>query len=264
MNKGPRFLLLNAALAAFCSSLICASEVAFPAAQIEGGKYSFFLLNGNSSEKLNFRVTNKDEIKVGNNSYFSQVSNDLASDGKSGSFFAKLVVNPDNGLYYWFKAGLSSYSLEIPSDTVRNRLSGQDRGMVFGFGARKLLFPATIVSPAVAFDLGMDYSAYNIDSFSSGGAAPVAVTDKLEISEIQADFVVSRKLRNFEPYGGLKVYRKAITLTDKAGFANVSGTKDSAGLFLGLKMSFYRHEAFVIEGSFGQDTDFTAGLNIGF
>lgn len=257
------FLILNSALAAFSGSLIYGSEVAFPAAQVEQGKCSFFLLYGNSSDKLNFNVTGRDQIKVGNNSYFSNVSNDLESDGSGKSVFAKVVINPDNGLYYWFKAGISSYDLDVPSDSVKNKLSGQDKGMVCGFGARKLLFPDTIVTPAIAVDFGINYAAYGLDSFSAGGAAPVAVSDKLEIMEFQTDLVLSKRIKQFEPYGGLKIYRKTATLTDKAGFANVSGTKDNAGLFFGLKVNFTKQEALVIEGSLVGDSNFSVGLNIG-
>jgi hypothetical protein len=263
MKNDLRFLLLNAAIAAFCSSLICASEVALPAAQIESGKCSFFVLNSFSSEKLNFKVESRDEIKVGNNSYFSQVTNDLESDGAMNAVLAKLVINPDNGLYYWLKAGIGAYNLEIPSLNAKNKLSGQDKGWLCGFGARKLLFPDTLVSPAIAFDLGITRAEYGIDTFRSGSSAPVAVSNRLDITELQAGFVVSKKIKRVEPYGGLKVYRKTVMLSDKTGFSNVSGTKDGAGVFLGVRLNFHRYEALVIEGSLGGDTDFSVGLNIG-
>ena len=258
------FLFFVSVSMAFGCSLVYGAEIFFPSTQIEKGNFTFFLLYGNSSEKLNFTVNSRDEIKVGNNSYFSNVSNDLESDGKSNSVLAKIVANLNDGLYYWLKAGVGSYDLEIPSSAGSNKLSGQDKGMICGFGARKLIVPGTIVTPAVAIDLGMDYSAYGLDSFRAGDLAPVPVTDELEITEFQTDLVISKKIKNLEPYGGFKVYRKIVTLTDKTSFSNVSGTRDDAGLFAGVKIDYCRHEAFVIEGSVGNDTNISAGLNIGF
>jgi len=264
MKKYLWFLFFGVLICALKCSLIYGSEVVLPATQIEKGKVSFLLLYGDTSEKLNFHVTGREQIRVGNNSYFSNVSNDLESDGRSSDVSVKLVINPDNGLYYWFKAGVSDYSLDIPSDTVKNNLSGQDKGLICGFGARKLLFPDTIVSPAVAVGLGVNYAVYGLDSFRSGDSAPVVVNDKLEITEFQADVVISKKLDKFEPYGGVKVYRKNVTLTDRASIANVSGAKDDAGLFFGTRFSYFKNEALIVEGSFVGDTSFTAGVNINF
>ena len=264
MKTNLWFLFLSVVVTVFCSSLIYSSEVVFPAGQIEDGKCSFFILSGNSSDKLNFSVASKDEIKVGNNSYFSEVTNDFEGDGRGNSVLAKLAFNPGGGLYYWFKAGIGSYDLSLPSSTVKNKLSGQDKGWICGLGARKLLFPDTIVTPAIAVDVGISYMSYGLDSFSFGGSAPVSVSDKLEITEAQADVVISKIINSIEPYGGLKVYRKSAVLSDRASFVNVSGIKDSAGLFFGVKFSFCKHEALVVEGNVGGDTDFTVGLNIGF
>lgn len=265
MKRNLWFLFFVFVLAVLSSSLVYCAEVFFPASQLEKGSPVFSLIYGNISEKLNFTVNSRDEIIVGNNSYLSSGSNDLESNGNSNSFCAKIAFNPNNGLYYWLKAGTGSYDLEITSsEGSTNKLTGQDKGFLCGFGARKLLFPDTIVTPAVAIDLGMDYSTYGIDSLGNGNSAPVLISDKLEIVEYQADVVVSKKIKYIEPYGGIKIYRKIATLTNKADIANVSGTRDDAGLFAGVKIEYYQHEALIIEGSLGTDTSISAGLNIGF
>jgi hypothetical protein len=161
-------------------------------------------------------------------------------------------------------AGIGNYILDIPSDPASNELSGQDRGAVLGIGARKLLFPDTIVSPAVAVDFGISRALYDLDTFRSGNTAPQAVNDELDITEFQADVVVSKRIGKFEPYGGLKVFRKNAVLSDKTGFSNVSGTEDGAGLFFGARLNYYEHEALVIEGSCMGETSFNAGINIIF
>jgi len=264
MKKDLWFLFICAAVMAAQSSLIYGSEVVFPATQLEKGGVSLAVFYGNTAEKLDFNVNSRDQIKVGNNSYFSEVSSDLESDGTSRGVYAKLMFNPANGLYYWLKAGLAGYSLDIPSSLAKNNLTCQNSGWVYGIGARKLLFPDTIVTPAVAIDFGFNYAIYGMDTFRAGGSDPVAVNDKLEIIETQADLVVSKKINIVETYGGLKVYNKAATLTDKSGFANVSGTRNDAGLFFGVKVNYYKQEALLIEGSFIGETNFTAGINIKF
>jgi hypothetical protein len=264
MKINIRFLLLSAAIAALFSSLVYPDEVFIPATQIEKGKSSFALYYRAYTEKLDFSVSQKDVIKVGSLSYISGSQTDLESNGTAGGVYVKLMINPNNGLYYWLNAGLINYNLDAPALGVTNKYSSQDQGWMCGVGARKLLLPGTIVTPAVALDIGINYYRFAFDCLRSGDAAPVSADDQLQILETQADVVISKRIEKFEPYSGLKVYRKASTLADKLNYSNVSGIKNSAGLFLGCKFNFYQHEALVLEGSFGEDTSFSAGLNIEF
>ena len=264
MKINIRFLLLSAATAALFSSLVYADDIFIPATQIEKGKSSFALYYRAYTEKLDFSASQQDEIKLGNLSYLSSSQTDLEGNSTAGGVCAKLMINPNNGLYYWLEAGLIDYNLDTPSLSATNKYSSQEPGWMCGVGARKQLFPGTIVTPAVAFDIGVNYYRFAFDCLRSGDASPVSVNDELQILETQADVVISKKIQKFEPYGGLKIYRKASTLTDKLFFSNISGVTNNAGLFLGCKYSFYQHEALVLEGSFGQDTSFSAGLNIEF
>jgi len=216
------------------------------------------------NDKLDFIISQKNVINVGPLSYLSGSQTDIESNSNAAGMCAQLMFNPNNGLYYWLKAGVAGYELDIPSLSVTNKLSGQEQGWVCGAGARKLLFPGTIVTPAVAIDAGFSYYSFGFDCLRSGDAAPVSVNERLEILETQADIVISKRIKKVEPYGGLKVYRKMAALTDKPSFSNVSGIKDNAGLFFGLKFDFYQYEALVLEGSFIGDTSFSAGINIGF
>ncbi|MBN1824494.1 MAG: hypothetical protein JW803_09270 [Endomicrobiales bacterium] len=245
-------------------SLTEASELLFPAAQIEKGKGSIVVFVENSSEKLNFSLSSTERITVSGNSYFSNVTNDIESDGKSGFFGVKAIVNPHDGFYYWLKAGAGSYELELPSDTVKNKLSSGTRGIVFGMGARKRLVPETIVTPAASLDLGLTYSNYGLDSFVPGGGPAYRIDDTLEITEFQLGFILSKTFGKMEPYGGIQVSRKHAMLKDNAGLANVSGIKDSAGLILGFRCRAFEKEFFVFEAKLLQDTAVSAAWNVEF
>jgi hypothetical protein len=264
MKINIRFLLLSAATAALFSSLVYSDDIFIPATQIEKGKSSFALYYRTYTEKLDFSVSQKDEIKVGNLSYLSGSQTDLESNSTAGGVCAKLMINPNNGLYYWLEAGLIDYNLDAPSLSVTNKYSSQEPGWMCGVGARKQLFPGTIVTPAVVLDIGINYYKFAFDCLRSGDTAPVSVNDELQILETQADVVISKRIQKLEPYGGFKIFKKAATLFDRSSFSNVSGVKSSAGLFLGCKYSFYQYEALVLEGSFVGDTSVSAGLNIEF
>ncbi|MCB4792221.1 MAG: hypothetical protein LHV68_10075 [Elusimicrobia bacterium] len=258
-----RLLFISFFLCNTCS-LIYGSEIIFPASQIEKGKGSINLFYSNSEEKMNFRISNRDEIKVNGNSYFSDVNNDLESKGKSNSLALKLIVNPQDSLYYWVKIGVGSYDLDIPSVTVKNNLTGRDLGWIAGFGIHSNLFPDTIVTSALAFDFGVNYSSYKLDSFSAGGANPVLISDTLSLTEIQIAILMSKKYKKFEPYGGLKVFRIYSTLQDNTTLGKTTGVKDNVGLFLGTRIKVYSKESLVLEGSFIGQTALNIGWNLEF
>jgi hypothetical protein len=246
------------------SSLIYASEVLLPASQIEQGKGSLSLLYSNNDEKINFRISNLDAIKVNNISYFSNVNNDLESTGKNSSIALKFIFNPHSSLYYWVKAGVGNYDLEIPSVTVKNKLSGRDMGWIFGLGIHKNLFPDTIVTPAAAFEAGINYSSYRLDSFGTGDGAPVLISDTLDLTEIQAAFLMSKKYSKFEPYGGFKVFRTYALLIDNTTTGKATGVRDNYGLFVGTKVKVYPKESLVLEGSFFGETSLNIAWNLEF
>ena len=246
-------------------SLTYASEIVMPAAQIQKGKGTVAIYWTRADQNLSLQVTNKDEIKVNNSSYFSEVTNDFKCNGRANSILVKAVINPiDEGFYYWLKAGSGSYDLEIPSSSVTNKLSGRNPGSIVGFGMRSQLFPDTIVTPALAIEMGGSYSAFDLDVFRSGSGPNELISDKLEIFEAQFACIVSKKIGKFEPFGGLKIFRTHTLLRHVSSLGSVSGTKDNAGLFAGTRYYVHSAESVVIEGSFVGETTFSLGWNIDF
>jgi hypothetical protein len=243
--------------------LAYASEIVFPASQIPEGSASLSIVYDHSDQKLNIQTSSRDQVTVGGFSYFSQVSNNFECQGKQSDVTVKLLCNPHSGLYYWLKAGSGSYELEIPSATVKSIYSTLDNGYTAGAGVRKILFPDTLFTPAIAVDLGITYDSFELNALQQGSQQH-KVSTKLELTEVQAALTVSKILHKFEPYGGIKVFRTYTRLTDRDSLDSVNGLKDNAGIFLGARLKFLPKEALIIEGSLVGETSITAGWNIQF
>jgi hypothetical protein len=251
------------ALLTFCS-LVSAGEIVLPAAQIEQGKGSFSIYWANSLKELSLKVSNNDEIIVDGNSYFSQVDNDLETKTKSTTVTAQWIVNPWSGFYYWLRLGTENYEIEVPSSSVTNHLESRSIGWRAGAGMRKLLFPDTFISPAVAFETALMYEQSPLNSFKSGTAAPVAISNTAELTEFQMAVLVSKKLKKVEPYGGVKIFRDYLYLKDNVDARQISGVKDNIGVFAGARLYLYPHEALIIEGSVLGENSITAAWNVAF
>ncbi|MBN1621473.1 MAG: hypothetical protein JW871_02660 [Endomicrobiales bacterium] len=248
----------------FNSSLIFGSEIVLPASQIEKGKGSISFYYARTEHKINLEVKDIQEIDVNGVNYFSEVSNEFECSGAGDSVRIKFIFNPNEGLYYWVNLGAGFYELEIPSTTVKNNLSTRDNGWLAGIGARKTLFPDTIVSPAIAVEIGLDYSIYDLNSIRLGNSATQLISNRLNLTQIHLAALVSKKYKKFEPYGGLKVFRTYATLKEKTDVGKVTGIKDNIGLFLGTKLRIYEKEAVIIEGSFIGETNIAVGWNLEF
>jgi hypothetical protein len=246
------------------SSLAGAFEIVIPAAQIEEGKGSISVYYTQSRKDLRLTINSKDQITVGGNSYYSQVSNDLETKSENSAVTAQFISNPWSGFYYWARIGIGNYSIEIPSVTVTNRLTGSSNGWRAGIGMRKLLFPDTIVSPAFSLEAGLVYSRYPLQSMQSGTGVAIPVSNSVELTEVQAALLMSKKFSGIEPYGGLKVFKDYLMLQDETSTGCVSGTKDNVGVFGGAKIYVYPHEALIVEGSMLGESSITVAWNVAF
>jgi hypothetical protein len=264
MKKLLAFSFIGFLITTVLCSLSFAQEILIPARQIEKGKGSLILYFSTLQDKLNLHLENQSQVQVGGLTYASTASNDFESLGKSQGVGVKFVINPADGLYYWLKLGSGSYGLEIPSQTVKNTYSTQDNGITAGFGIRKRLLADTIVTPAFALDFGFDYSLYNLAVLKPEGGALTGVSDKLELTQFQAAAVISKKYSKFEPYGGIKVLRNYVSLTDRLSLDKIYGYKDNAGIYLGVKASLYESESLVIEGNFFGEESVTIAWNVEF
>lgn len=264
MDKKLLSIFTGAAIAVFGCSLAQGAEIFFPATQIEKGFGALSVYSAASDKKFSFQVRTDDEIRAVGYSVFTGGTNDIESPGKGQATVAKYLVNPADGKYFWLKAGTGSYELELPSNTVKNTLSGSEKGVIMGAGVRSRLFPDTVVSPAVSVELGVDYERYNLNRNVQSNSAVSVIDKKLEFVNIQAAVVVSKELKRIVPYGGLKVFRTSVTLTDNNNNGKAKGEKDNAGVFIGAKVSLLKQVGFTVESSFVGETSFAFGFNIRF
>jgi hypothetical protein len=244
--------------------LACASEITFPAAQIERGRCDVTVSYTVTDQKIILSPGGREQIAVGGASFFSTVSSDLEGNGTRKGVAAKLMVNPHDGLYYWLTAGSGPYELQVPSTTVTNTYSTRDNGMFVGGGVRKVLFPDTLFTPALAVEAGIRYDSYALDRLKQGSGTTQRIGAKLELTEIQAALLMSKAFRRFEPYGGLKIFRTYAQISDRETLQSVSGIKDNAGLFLGVRCKLYPREYVSLEAGFAGETSISAGLNVEF
>lgn len=257
-------VLLAVSIAIFIRSLAFSSEIIFPASQLEKGKLQISLYGSMTKKDLTLSASNREQISVGQLNYFSQVTNEFDVQTLANNVTAKLLINPADGLYYWMKAGTGSFELEIPSVTVKNKLSTQQNGLIIGLGVRKRLIPDTIVTPAAAVELAINYSKFNLDKFRSGSDAPVLIPNVLEDLELQIGFIVSKKIDNFEPFAGLKILRDFVRIYDSSDLSEISGVKDNVSLSLGSKIKVFSQESLLIEANFIGENSFTIGWNVAF
>jgi hypothetical protein len=259
-----RKILLTLISGLFFCSLTYSAEIIFPASQVASGHGMVAVYQDYSTQKMNLRTEGVDNVTIGGISYNSAVNNTLECDAKSQGTSIRFIINPWDNLSYWLKMGIGSYEIEVPSSTVKNKYGTIDRGMTVGFGIRSRLFPDTIVSPAMALDFGIEYGNFNMQTLQAGSGALQKVSDKFELTELQAAFLISKRIKAFEPYGGIKVFRTYAAFTDADSLDRIYGTTDSAGVFAGLKTNFYPNESLVLEASFFGRSSISVGLDVGF
>ena len=264
MKKDLWFLFIVALAAVLNSSLIYGTEIMFPATQLENRFGSLVLYSARTDKTFDFQVESDNEIKAIGYSVFRNMVNDIESPGKGDVVTAKYMLNIANRYSIWLKAGTGNYEMELPSTTVRNTLSSGNNGLILGVGVRSRLLPDTIITPALSIELGLDYERYDLNNNMQSDGTSRVIDKKLEFYDYQAAVVVSKKLKFFEPYGGLKVFRTNVTLTDNSDSGKASGFKDNAGLFIGSKFNLSRYSALVAEACFVGETSFSCGLNVSF
>jgi hypothetical protein len=248
------------------SSLICASEIIVPAKQFnfDKGKAVLSVFYNKSYDTNIFNVRNMDDIDFAGKTLFVNMVNDIEAPGQGDMYGAKCFISSNEGMTYWIKAGAGKYEIEFPSTSVKNRLNSENNGIIVGVGVRKNIIPYTVVTPAVALDLGIDYHNYHLNKLHIGDGDYLVVSDKLEFTKIQFAMIVSKKYRKFEPYAALGVVRTYSAITNNDTLKKAAGIKDNAVVYAGLKMPVSEVESIVIEGNFVSNTNISIGWNIEF
>ncbi|HCJ67477.1 MAG TPA: hypothetical protein DHV62_09220 [Elusimicrobia bacterium] len=214
-----------------------ASELMTTASQIKRDKFSGQIYYTKEKNEINF-----------------QVGTNIFSGEKEGR---KIVFKFDYGFkttfYPWIKFGsnLQGYNLFFPSSTatVTNYYRSNYPGWLLGVGARLLLFPETIVNPAISFDFGYTYANTQVDDFYLG------------IYEFQGAILVSKKFDKVHPYGGFRVMLTESELKSKRNREKIKGRKDNFSLFFGLASSLFHREKVFFEFALGDEKTFSLGIS---
>jgi len=175
-----------------------------------------------------------------------------------------LTARPGDGLHYRLMYGvLRNYELEVGSSTFVNKHESQSNGRQYGVGARWNVLPVTAVSLGVAFDFAYVRHDVDFEKLTSNGVTS-ALDERFEQDEFQAAVNISKKWKQFEPYGGLKTSYVETRILDRTTQSKLYGNDVDWSPFVGLKWDFFQKESLLVEASFADEESVSAGLNIQF
>jgi len=212
----------------FCSELVTTAK------QIKKNTFLGQIYYTKEKSKINF--------KVGTNIFSGE------KEGEKIIF--KFTYGLETKFYPWVKFGsnLKGYTLFIPSSTVTNYYLSDYPGWIWGVGGRLLLFPETVVNPAISFDFGYTYSNTKLGNSC------------LKISELQVAILVGKQFRKFYPYGGFRV----ISLSnekDENG-EKIRGKNNNFSLFFGFAGKLFLLGKTLFEFAFGDEETLSLGIGL--
>ncbi len=222
------FLLINESFA---------SELMTTAKQIKKNTFSGQVYYTREKSKINFQVG----------------TNQFSGEKEGEKIVLKFTYGLGINFYPWIKFGsnLKGYSLSLPSSTVTNEYLSSHPEWFWGVGSRLLVFPETIVNPAVSFDFGYTYINTEVDSFC------------LKIKELQGALLVSKQFAQFHSYAGFRItpLKNELIPVDK-NEEKISGSKDNFSLFFGLAGNFFSYGKIFFEFALGDEQNLSLGLSL--
>ena len=249
-------------------SSLAAFETFDSSARQIGLKNAVFSLYASGGEKdILLSASNPNTITINGLTYTSVSSTQFDSRLNYGAVNAKILFNPGDNAYYWIrvKAGESQFKIPVPGDGDNVFSGGNFYGV--GFGLRKQILPATIVTPAFAVDMGADFTTSRYNRYKSKNAVWTA-DSRLNNVELQLGalltFRAKRRLSFLEPTVGLKVSRVYTTLSDYDTFERIEGIKDAVGISgaLRFKLRGDGTESVVLESEWGAERVISCGMTV--
>ncbi|MCH8303002.1 MAG: hypothetical protein IH912_09635, partial [Proteobacteria bacterium] len=116
--------------------------------------------------------------------------------------------------------GVGDYTVDIGSNTVFDSSLEDKAGFLTSVGAKAVILPDTIVSPAFALDVSFGLQRY------FGGGRRLDMTQVQIALETSHRFVFQDPGFTIEPYGGLKWTRHQVYLKTLATDSRVGGRKN--------------------------------------
>lgn len=191
-------------------------------------------------------------------------STDLDFEAAHEASTVRLTVRPGDNLHYRFLFGvLRDYELEVDSSTFVNKHESHSDGHQYGVGVRWNASPVTAVSMGLALDFSYVHQAVDFDRSTSNGVT-TALNERFEQDEVQAAINVSKRWKQLEPYGGLKVNYVETKVVDRITQTDLNGNREGWSPFVGVSWEFSPREILTVEASFADDESLSAGFEIRF
>ena len=263
--------MLALALACWASSA-GAQLLATTARQSSGSLKILGYYEGVQNQKLNFNTNDSGTCMTpGGVSFACGQNGTAAAKGTGGAGMLKIIYQPWERFQYYATYGVGDYTLSVPSTTATNVLTGDTHGQIFGAGIKASIVPDTLVTPAIALDLGMTQSFYNFNRRFPGGTPGVNNNIDQRLSLMTYQFAVEASHLfvldenwKLEPFGGIEWTRVQTDLKDLGDGSHAGGQTDTVTPFLGLRIPVEGHEAFFAEASFIDGYHYGAGMELRF
>ncbi|MDE2291188.1 MAG: autotransporter domain-containing protein [Elusimicrobia bacterium] len=194
----------------------------------------------------------------------------IPARGSGQAAVVKATWQPFENLQYYATFGTGRYSLQVASVSATTSLTGDLPGWIGGAGVRGLLFPESVVTPALAVDASVGLERYSFNrSAGQPTAALTSVKDRLDLMRLQLALETSRTFKvderwKVEPYGGLKWVRTQVWLKDLDTGSRAGGIHDTVTPYAGVNLPVSEHESFFGEASFVNGYEYAAGLTAKF
>lgn len=262
----------------FAANALWANSLGTSARQLGKGAWkSVFYFQGTNDQHLKFNVGSGGACTPGNqviaNPTFACGGDaKISGEGSGQAFLAKLIYQPnESGFQYYLTAGAGNYSLKVDSVTVVNTLTGDRPGAIYGAGVKAVLWPDTVVTPAIAVDASVGMQRYFFRELRPAfTAAQGQINERLDILSYQVAVELSHLFKfhderiSLEPYGGVKWLRSRAWLKDLVSGQRHSGIQDTVTPFIGLNLPVFEKESLFAEASFVNGVQYAAGLNLRF
>ncbi|HBL18583.1 MAG: hypothetical protein A2X36_08805 [Elusimicrobia bacterium GWA2_69_24] len=231
---------------------------------------------GTRDQELNFAVGGSGGCADRTNTvtYSCESTADIPAEGSGDAMIAKLVYQPYESVQYYVSAGVGNYALKTASITVTNTHGGDRPGFLYAAGLKAVIWPESIVTPAIALDAQLGWQRYYFNDMQPGvgenNAVSTAVDERFDIFHTQVALETSRRFKfkgerlQVEPYGGIKWLRAQAWIKDLRRGGRAGGAQDTATPFLGVRLPIFEKEVFFAEASFINGIQFAAGLNVQF
>lgn len=173
------------------------------------------------------------------------------------------------GWHVYAKVGKFTPDIESVATSIKYENKDDFDGSMFGGGVKWVMFPDTLVTPAVTLDISVTQWDADINKFNVLGGV-VKADWAIKATEIQGAVMVSKKLLMFDPYIGVKVintdvdWKTTVSILGVNEDKEISGDANGISPFVGIKFSPLPFVSVVVEGSFAKEKNVSAGVRVGF